>query len=181
MDHTGPGGYARPTTPRIDRLAAGGLVCGNVQSPAPWTLPSFASALTGAMPTLHGAGMRGGMRNMAETPPRPLDPAAVPVPRILADHGYRTAAFYSNPFFRFGIAESFREHRYLNIQADDLAFFALDWIRRRGDRPFCCMVLFNDPHEPTVPPPAAFSQPAKSPSVAPLRAAAVSSGSRSSH
>jgi len=153
-DHLGLAGYRRPTSPRLDALAAAGTCCDDVTAPAPWTLPSFTSSLCGVMPCLHGALLSGPSRNMDSQPPTRLDAGAVTLARHLRGHGYRTAAFYSNQFFAFGLAESFDEHLYLNLPAGDLARTALDWIRRHGDRPFFCFVLLNDPHEPTTPPPA---------------------------
>ncbi|MFN2371009.1 MAG: sulfatase [Candidatus Krumholzibacteriia bacterium] len=151
-DHTGFGGCPLPTTPHLDRLAARGTVFSDVTAPAPWTLPSFAGALSGLMPGLHGAYLPGPERNMDTQPPQRLQDGTRTLAAHLAARGYRTAAFYSNQFFAFGLAETFAEHRYLNLPAGDLAEAALDWIRRHGDRPFFCFVLFNDPHEPTTPP-----------------------------
>lgn len=153
-DHLGCLGCPSPTTPRLDTLAAGGTVFTDVAAPAPWTLPSFASALTGLMPGLHGAYLAGDVRNMDTQPPRPLASDAKTLAAHLRERGYRTAAFYSNQFFAFGLAESFDHHAYHNLPAKDLAAVALDWIARHADRPYFCFVLFNDPHEPTTPPPA---------------------------
>jgi arylsulfatase A-like enzyme len=120
---------------------------------APWTLPSFASALTGLMPTLHGARLAGEPRNMDHQPPDRLRPDVTTLAAHLERHGYATCAIYANQFFAFGLAESFAEHRYLNLPADAMFDAALEWIRRHADRPFCCFVLLNDPHEPTTPHP----------------------------
>lgn len=139
-------------TPALTALAREGIRFTQASSPAPWTLPAFASALTGMMPSLHGGGMNGGVRNMADTLPSRVHDSAGSLATHLAAQGYRTAAFTSNPFVQFGLAESFGEHLYRNHAARDVAGGALDWIRRHGDRPFCCFVLFNDPHEPTLPP-----------------------------
>ncbi|MBN1334339.1 MAG: sulfatase [Deltaproteobacteria bacterium] len=54
-DHVGAWGYARPTTPFIDALAARGLRYARARAPAPWTLPSHATLLTGRLPARHGA------------------------------------------------------------------------------------------------------------------------------
>ncbi len=151
-DHVGFLGATGPTTPRLDALAARGTVFTDVTAPAPWTLPSFASALTGLMPGLHGAYLPGDVRNMDDQPPRRLNEQAVTLAAHLRRCGYRTAAFYSNQFFAFGLAESFDHHAYHNLPAEDLADLALDWIRRHADQPYFCFVLFNDPHEPTTPP-----------------------------
>lgn len=150
-DHLGLAGYGPHTSLRLDALATRGTVLRDVMAAAPWTLPSFASALTGLSPGLHGAYLTGEIRNMDRQPPHRLADDAVTLARHLNGHGYRTAAFYANQFFAFGLAESFAEHTYCNLPAADLLAVALDWIRRHGDHPFCCFVLLNDPHEPTTP------------------------------
>jgi glucan phosphoethanolaminetransferase (alkaline phosphatase superfamily) len=43
-------GYARPTTPQLERLAARGVVFQRAFSTSPWTLPSHASMFTGRYP-----------------------------------------------------------------------------------------------------------------------------------
>ena len=155
-DHVGRNAPGGSLTPALDRLRAEGTSFANVSSPAPWTLPAFTSALTGVMPGVHGAGMTGTTRNMAFEVPRALPADTVTLARHLGAQGYRTAAFHSNPFVTFGLAESFQEHHYRNHASADVAAGALDWIRRHGDRPFFCFVLFNDPHEPTLPRPHHF-------------------------
>lgn len=151
-DRLGCCGCPRPTSPRLDALAAGGTVFGDVMAPAPWTLPSFAGALTGLMPGLHGGFLGGSMRNMDHQAPGRLRPGVVTLAAHLRAQGYRTAAFYSNQFFAFGLAESFDEHAYHNLPAGDLAVMAGDWLERNAERPCFCFVLVNDPHEPTTPP-----------------------------
>lgn len=139
-------------TPHLAARAAAGLDLTDVTAPAPWTLPSFAAALTGLMPSLHGARLTGQLRNMDTQVPRRLRPGTVTLASHLAGRGYATCALYANPFFGFGLAETFAEHRYLNLPADQLLAEAGEWIRRHADRPFFCFVLLNDPHEPTTPP-----------------------------
>ena len=151
-DHLGCGGCARDTSPRLDALAAGGTQFHDVMAPAPWTLPSFAGALTGMMPGLHGAFLGGAERNMDRQVPQRLRPDVTTLATHLRAQGYRTAAFYSNQFFAFGLAESFGEHTYANLPADDLTRMAGDWLLRHADHPCFCFVLLNDPHEPTTPP-----------------------------
>lgn len=153
-DHLGCCGYAPGTSPRLDALAGAGVVFTDVMAPAPWTLPSFAGALTGLMPGLHGAYLGGAMRNMDRQAPSRLRPDVVTLAAHLRGQGYRTAAFYSNQFFAFGLAESFGRHAYANLPAADLVTMAADWLRRHCDEPCFCFVLLNDPHEPTTPAPA---------------------------
>ena len=151
-DHLGLGGGPVATSENLDRLSRGGTTFTDVTAAAPWTLPSFSSALCGVMPGLHGAFLAGNIRNMDSQPPQRLNDDAVSLARHLRDQGYRTAAFYSNQFFAFGLAESFDQHSYHNLPAGDLLRLAREWIRRHADRPFFCFVLLNDPHEPTAPP-----------------------------
>lgn len=151
-DHLGLSGHPHARTDAIDALARGGVSFADVTAPAPWTLPSFASALTGVMPSRHGAALAGERRNLDRESPRRYGGAPATLSAHLAAQGYRTAAFTANPFFGFGLAETFAEHRYHNLPAHELAFLAEEWIRRHGDRPFFCFVLLNDPHEPTAPP-----------------------------
>jgi arylsulfatase A-like enzyme len=151
-DHLGLMGYdGGPTSPCLDQLAAGGTIFNDTTAPAPWTLPSFTSALTGVMPGLHGGFLTGDNRNMDQQPPGRLSEGIVTLAAHLKQQGYRTAAFYSNQFFAFGLAESFDHHQYLNLPAAELSEIAQDWIRQNADQPFFCFILFNDPHEPTTP------------------------------
>ncbi|HED65628.1 MAG TPA: hypothetical protein ENJ09_08740 [Planctomycetes bacterium] len=98
-DHVGcyGGGAA---TPRLDALAAQGILFEEVQSSAPYTLPSHASQFSGQVPTVHGV-TRGG---------RVLTPRRSPVlARILAEAGYRTEAMTAGGFLNadFGFDQGF--------------------------------------------------------------------------
>lgn len=138
--------------PVVTGRAADGQIMADTTAPAPWTLPSFSSALSGLMPGLHGAVLPGTVRNMDRQPPNRLGGDVTTLAAHLQAQGYATAAIYANQFFAFGLAESFGEHRYLNLPAEQMLAVAAEWIRRHADRPFCCFVLLNDPHEPTTPP-----------------------------
>lgn len=82
-------GYGLPTTPEMDRLAAGGLLFERAIAPGAWTVPSHASLLTGAPLCVHGADAT-----------RPfLGAGLATLPEILARHGYRTGGFSNNPLF----------------------------------------------------------------------------------
>lgn len=151
-DHLGCQGYARDTSPRLDHLVANGTRFVDVAAPAPWTLPSFTGALTGLMPGLHGAYLGGDVRNMDKQAPGRMRSDVVTLASHLQAQGYRTAAFYANQFFAFGLAESFGTHAYHNLPADEMLAMARDWLRRNAAHPCFCFVLVNDPHEPTTPP-----------------------------
>jgi hypothetical protein len=81
---------------------------------------------------------------MDTQPPGRLNPDTLTLARHLENQGYRTAAFYSNPFFAFGLAESFGEHHFANLPAGDMLDMAAHWISRHADGPFFCFVLLNE-------------------------------------
>src|SRR5262245_1997474 len=56
-DHLGCYGYARPTSPCIDRFAAEAIIYENAISPATWTLPAHASLFTGKFVSSHGVAL----------------------------------------------------------------------------------------------------------------------------
>lgn len=98
-------GYERDTTPALDALAADGVSFAHAFSPAPYTLASIPSLLTGRLPDSHGvtstrATLRAGEITLAE---------------VLAGAGYRTVAAVSQPNGgrSFGNAQGFEEFQEL--------------------------------------------------------------------
>jgi arylsulfatase len=84
-DHLGAYGYPRDTSPRLDRLAAEGVVFERAYSTSNWTRPVVASLLTSTMPSRHGVtSLR-----------RALAPALPLVTEALQGGGYRTGVFTS--------------------------------------------------------------------------------------
>jgi arylsulfatase A-like enzyme len=91
-DAFGPWGATHPT-PAVARMAERGTVYADAVSPAPWTVPSTASILSGRLPTEHG--ITG--ECLAWTDRRPSSPAPCVagyagtwLPEALRDRGYRT-------------------------------------------------------------------------------------------
>lgn len=84
-DHLGAYGYSRPTSPRIDALAARGLRFDHARAASPWTLPSHMTMFTGLWPTEH---------QVIEDTLR-LSPTVPLITESLHDAGYSTAAFVS--------------------------------------------------------------------------------------
>jgi arylsulfatase A-like enzyme len=93
-DHVSSYGYARPTTPNLDRLAQQGVRFDNAISPCSWSLPSHVSLVTGLYQFEHGIGSvqpgpwfgwgntgMGGFPTLGEA---------------LERRGYRTGAFSAN-------------------------------------------------------------------------------------
>lgn len=75
-------------TPHLDRLAAEGTAYPHAWATAPWTVPSHASIFTGLLPLTHGC--------IAKHPQ--LGKVGPTSAELLADAGYATAAFFSNPW-----------------------------------------------------------------------------------
>ena len=88
-DRLGAYGYTeRPVSPRIDELARESVLFENAYAPAPWTLPSVVSIMTGLFPCEHGT----------------LDSRFVmsehlkPIAEKLRGSQYRTVSLYANPY-----------------------------------------------------------------------------------
>ena len=142
------------TTPNIDAFAESATVFTNVVAPAPMTLPSHASMLTGQIPLAHGVHDNGQLipdenRMLAE---------------ILFDNGYATAAYVSTTVLarQFGLGQGFDVY-YDSMEvagqlqhertADQTTALVIDWLRWRDPlKPFFLFVHFYDPHAPYTPP-----------------------------
>jgi len=85
-DHCSTWGYARATTPTLDRLAQSSTVYTQAISPSPWTLPAHISLFTGLFPSEHGV----------LTEQDRLNKDVLLLAEILRDAGYRTAGFTNN-------------------------------------------------------------------------------------
>ncbi|HEV8237754.1 MAG TPA: sulfatase [Thermoanaerobaculia bacterium] len=149
-------GYARPTTPNIDRLLARGVRFAQARTVEPLTTPALASLLTSRYPHEHGA-TRNGMRLRAGLPS---------LARVLGQRGFETAAFVGNWTLRdaiSGLGEHFHTYRQIasrkrwlvlkgEATGDDLTAAALEWLgalrRESRDRPFLLWVHYVEPHAP---------------------------------
>ena len=86
-DHLSAAGYARPTTPNIDRYARDGAMFLRAYAASNWTLPSISSIFTSLYPESHQVfDLRDGL---------PLDKPLIT--EVLQRHGYRTGSFSDNP------------------------------------------------------------------------------------
>ena len=101
-DHVGAYGYAKPTTPAIDKLAEEGAIFRRTVSTTSWTLPAHVALLTGQPDSVHGVVM----------PYRRLGRKAVTLADHLSESGYRTVGFYSGPFLHpvFGFDQGFDDY-----------------------------------------------------------------------
>ena len=84
-DHLSLYGYQRPTTPNLDRWAAGSAVFDRAVSTAPWTLPSHGSLFTGQL-----GGTLGGDWKV------PIQGHPMTLATLLRSHGYATGGFVAN-------------------------------------------------------------------------------------
>ncbi len=145
-DHLSAYGYRRPTSPRLDRLAAEGTLFLQSFSAATWTLPSTASLLTGLPPDRHGA------RTGDDTLPE----AAVTLAEELRELGYRTAAITDGGFVdpQWGFGQGF--DRYETTERRDRgrqrvrqgAAAALRFLEENRHAPFFLLLHTYEPHQP---------------------------------
>jgi len=173
-DHLSAYGYARRTTPELERIAAEGVRFDACFSTSSWTLPSHASMLTGRLTWEHGAALDA------------LDGLFPVLGEELLAQGWRTGAFSANLCYfqrRFGFRRGFlcfedfgwswfsrftgtlvgRElfdmaggevrESVLRKPAHAVTDAFLDWLDRRPDRPSFAFLNWYDAHDPYLPPP----------------------------
>ncbi|HET6898251.1 MAG TPA: sulfatase, partial [Vicinamibacteria bacterium] len=168
-DHLPAYGYAGVATPAIDRLRADAILFRNAWSPAPLTLPSHVTMLTGLLPPQHGvranAGFtyRGGLGSS--------------LPGILKAQGYATGAAVSSyvlradtglaalfDFYEDGIDPSaggaFAEYQ---RRGDVTAALAQEWVDSHRGGPLFLFLHLYEPHVPYDPPEPFRSRYASSP------------------
>jgi arylsulfatase A-like enzyme len=140
-DHLGSYGYARDTTPNMDKLAAAGVQFRHAVAQASWTLPSFASLFTSEYPQTHGA----------FHPGRRLGGKEPFLAQIFKEHGYRTGGFVGGPFLEpnYGFARGFDVYRSGGSRSfKDTTPAALDFIRQHKNERFFVFLHGNDVHPP---------------------------------
>jgi arylsulfatase A-like enzyme/Tfp pilus assembly protein PilF len=157
-DHLGAYGGRSAPTPALDRLARQGLRFETAIAPAPLTLPSHATMLSGLRPPRHG------LRNNGAGA---LAPETQTLATHLASAGYRTAAFVGAFVLdrRYGLDQGF-EHYDDDIERDldaasswvaerrgsEVVDRAISWMGAPEARPFFAWVHLYDAHAPYEPP-----------------------------
>ena len=145
-DHVGAYGYAKPTTPTLDRLAASGLLADDAVSVSSWTLPAHLSMLTSVLPGTHGGtDMKRGFNRSVRS-----------LPEILREKGIATHAVTSHLYVSktYGLDAGFDSMNFRQDRlAENVANHAMDLVDRFGDRPFFIFLHFYDPHWHYAPPP----------------------------
>ena len=157
-DAVGFSGSTSARTPTLDRLAALGVHYETALSPAPLTLPSHATLLTGLDPPGHGVRSNGGgvLRASLST-----------LASVFSENGWDTAAVVGSRVLdrRFGLgrgfavyddsmaAERIGQYGYPERDARAVTDAALRWFEaREPSSPFFLWVHYYDPHAPYDPP-----------------------------
>ncbi len=155
-------GFEDPLTPWLQSTA---LVLTRAQAPAPWTVPSVASLLSGLYPNQHGAGrFDDGVANLDVDVPGGMLEQATTLPEILAAQGYDTAAFVAHPWFKapYGLDRGFSA-LHLRAGRRELLAAALSWLEQRQpppgtntatpERPFLLYLHLMEAHQKHRAPP----------------------------
>lgn len=157
-DYVGCNGSKKVKTPNIDSLASSGVVFRNTVSPAPFTLPSHVSLMTGLIPPVHGVRDNGGFY---------LNEKIATLAESFKARGAATAAFVGGfPLdSRFGLNQGFdvyddsypTTNNFSEISvpqrpADEVADSALRWLRSKEKAHWFLWVHFYDAHFPYTPP-----------------------------
>jgi arylsulfatase A-like enzyme len=147
-DHLSGAGYARATSPNLDRFAAGAWNFTDAVTVLPKTGPSFATIFSGLHPEQHGV-----------TANRYRIPDGVPLlAERLGRRGYQTAAFVTNPELTAarGYARGFDAYALLDDDGGVEPVRAVERWAAKADwsRPTFVWIHFIDPHGPYTPPPS---------------------------
>ena len=151
-DHLGCYGYPRPTSPRIDAFAAESVLFEQTVAQSPWTLPSFASIMTGVIPERHGAGQG---KLCLVLPCAALESQQETLAEVMRRAGYRTASFVSNGFVSAGVGlDRGFETAELSPLGGVAMRLARKWVETHQQEPMFLFVHLVEPHMPYEPPAA---------------------------
>ena len=143
IDETGPGDALSPWTDRALRFT-------RAQAPAPWTIPSVASVMTGLSPPQHGAGrFASRVANLDVEVPTSLVSGTHTLAELLSARGYATAAFVAHPWFKsgFGLDRGFSTLK-LRTRHEKIHASAIEWLDgRQADVPFFLYLHYMDAHD----------------------------------
>jgi len=159
-------------TPRMTKFAREGIRLDEAISPAPWTLPSVASFMTGVSPIVH----------LATTAYGCLPDELYTLAERLKEHGYATGAIGDNLVLAApsGLDQGFQEYHFLQRSSrvsqynfgarmveklfpekvgvgrtsDHVALASCSWLRRHREKDFFLWIHLIDPHLPYAPPPS---------------------------
>lgn len=151
-DHLGCYGYSRDTSPRIDALAADGVLVERMICSGIPTHPSFTTFYTGQHPIRHQVVSHGGRAELSRETPV--------LPELLLEAGYTTCAVdnlwrarsWFGRGYEFYIDPSVRRGLTLAVTAEELNARAIPWLREHADEQFFLFLHYWDPHYPLTPP-----------------------------
>jgi arylsulfatase A-like enzyme len=141
-DHLGCYGYARRTSPNVDRLAAEGRVFRRCTAASSWTVPSTTTLLTGVPPLEHGA--------IGYDRARIADDVVNGAERF-HERGFTTAAFVTNPWITrtAGYGRGFDEFQSIvGLRAEDVNRAFANWLDHNEGLRFFAYLHYFDPHQP---------------------------------
>jgi arylsulfatase A-like enzyme len=145
-DHLGVYGYARKTSPALDRLAADSVVFETVVATSPWTIPSHAALLSSTFPRVH--------RATAETP---ISSSVSLLAEVLVEAGWQTAGFIDTPYMSVdrGFGRGFEHYDDLappsgnnRRTAEIVRERLLSWLAQADERPTFAFWHIMDVHGP---------------------------------
>jgi len=145
-DHLGCYGYAKDTSPNIDKFIEESVLFKLHIANAPTTLPSHASIFTSLIPSHHGA-----------YNDRPLSEDAITMAEILKLYGYRTVSFNDGGYIstRFGFDQGFDlYHSSLDAARGTLknrVTRAIEWIEENQNGKFFLFLHTYEVHHPYTP------------------------------
>src|SRR6266508_1756941 len=158
-DHLECYGYKLVRTPRINSLAADGVLVEKAYTPIPLTLPSHASIFTGTYPMFHGVRDFTGFT---------LSKDRATLATMLKSAGYGTGAVVGSAVLeaRWGLDQGF-DFYYDNFSStvdrdwqsiaerrgDVVVREGLNWLEKHKTNPFFLWLHLFDPHDPYEPPP----------------------------
>ncbi len=121
-DHLSACGYARPTTPHLERLAREGTRFDQARSTTSWTLPAHMSLFTGLPPGVHDVNIDFQV----------LDRSRRTLGEIFKDGGFRTMGIFSGPYVHghYGFSRGFK---YYERGTQDPMLFDLTAEQRRTE------------------------------------------------
>jgi arylsulfatase A-like enzyme len=142
-------GYARPTTPEIDRIAKEGVVFETAATPAVYTLGAMSSVWTSQYPDRHHSEVSFSAR---------LPKDRLTLAEVLSARGIATAGFVANAVagttfgFERGFAEFHEIYKDLGSGAAGFVKTVPPWVEKNKDKPFFLYLHFREPHFPYDPP-----------------------------
>jgi arylsulfatase A-like enzyme len=149
-DHLGSYGYSFDTSPYLDSLAAKGTRFASTWAPAPWTLPSHTTMLTGLLPIHHGT-IEDNL---------PVSPDVHLIQSAFHDAGYLTAGVTSTLFvskkfgfdrgfdffYDFGISDP-HINNLSTVNAENVFAEATDWVQKQpAGKPMFLFLHVYDVH-----------------------------------